>query len=92
MVGLRRVHVIYSGTVQGVGFRFTTQRIARTLDLSGFVRNQGDGTVEAVCEGEEPQLEAFLAAVRKSMCGYITNEEISWGPSQGTYTAFDITF
>ncbi len=57
----RRVH--YSGRVQGVGFRFTTQHLARDFEVVGHVRNLGDGTVELVVEGETAVVESFLAAI-----------------------------
>ncbi len=50
---LARAHVFVSGRVQGVNFRWYTQRKARELGLTGWVRNLWDGRVEAVFEGEE---------------------------------------
>jgi acylphosphatase len=47
-----RAHLIISGRVQGVSFRWYTQQQAHRLDLSGWVRNLWDGGVEAVFEGE----------------------------------------
>lgn len=44
--------ILFSGRVQGVGFRWTTQRLARGLPLTGFVRNLADGRVEVVATGE----------------------------------------
>jgi acylphosphatase len=56
----RRVHVVVSGRVQGVGFRHAARRRARELGLSGWVRNLPDGRVEAVAEGPGEQVEEFL--------------------------------
>ena len=53
----RRVH--FSGRVQGVGFRFTCQSLARGFDVAGHVRNLADGRVELVAEGESSELDAF---------------------------------
>lgn len=61
----RRVH--YSGRVQGVGFRFTAERLARGFAVVGHVRNLADGRVELVIEGETPVLDAFLGAVRSEL-------------------------
>jgi acylphosphatase len=51
--------------VQGVGFRYFTQDAARREGLHGFVRNNDDGTVEAVAEGEPDALERFERAIRR---------------------------
>jgi acylphosphatase len=62
-VQAKRVSV--SGRVQGVGFRFFVQRIARGLGLTGNVRNRFDSTVEIIVEGEEEVLAEFLRGVAK---------------------------
>ena len=49
-----RARVIYRGTVQGVGFRYTVRRLAGDGSAAGFVRNQADGTVELVAEAARP--------------------------------------
>ncbi|MDD5634051.1 MAG: acylphosphatase, partial [Candidatus Omnitrophica bacterium] len=54
------MHAVYSGVVQGVGFRFTAERIAKNIGITGFVRNLPNGNVEVVCEGERPQIDSFL--------------------------------
>jgi acylphosphatase len=55
--------VVYSGRVQGVGFRYTVQGIARGFAIAGHVRNLPDRRVELVAEGEEAEVAAFLTAV-----------------------------
>jgi acylphosphatase len=65
----RRVH--YSGHVQGVGFRFTSQRIARGFKVGGYVRNLPDGRVEVVVEGATADVDAFLDAVRAELNHHI---------------------
>jgi len=49
----KRVQVIYKGMVQGVGFRFTAEALARRFDVTGYAKNLTDGNVEVVAEGEE---------------------------------------
>ncbi len=66
-----RRRVIYSGRVQGVGFRYTAQQIAAGFRVTGFVRNLPDGTVELLAQGAERDLTAFLDAVRAAMRGNI---------------------
>ncbi|MFP4058065.1 MAG: acylphosphatase [Candidatus Brocadiia bacterium] len=63
--GTRRVHVFLTGRVQGVGFRAFTQREARRLGLTGWVKNLADGRVEAVAEGPASKVEALLAKIRR---------------------------
>jgi acylphosphatase len=63
--------VLYSGRVQGVGFRYTTQALAAGYPVAGYVRNLPSGEVELVVEGEDSVVEAFLAAVARRMAGYV---------------------
>ncbi|HJM63723.1 MAG: acylphosphatase [Roseibacillus sp.] len=55
--------VLFSGRVQGVGFRYTTREIATGFDVVGAVRNLPDGTVELEIMGETDELEAYLAEI-----------------------------
>ncbi len=50
---------MFSGRVQGVGFRFFTQRVAARYQIRGYVRNLEDGRVEAFAQGGEKSVEAF---------------------------------
>ncbi len=56
-----QVHVLVSGEVQGVGYRFSTQRQATAWGLRGWVRNLPDGNVEAVFQGPEASVDAMVA-------------------------------
>ena len=56
-----RVHVLISGRVQGVGFRYSTRQQARSRKLTGWVRNLSDGRVEAEFQGGKDAVEAMLA-------------------------------
>jgi acylphosphatase len=56
-----RAHVFISGRVQGVNFRWNTQRQAHRLELTGWVRNLWDGRVEAVFEGEESAVQQAVS-------------------------------
>lgn len=60
-----RAHVIVSGDVIGVGFRFHTRIKARNLDLKGFVKNLDSGEVEAVFEGEEGKVKEMIEWCKK---------------------------
>ncbi len=89
----KRMQVFFSGTVQGVGFRFTAERLARRFQVTGFVRNLDDGRVEVVAEGEEDELTGLLQAVRESgMKYYIRDAEVHWSEAHETFTGFKITY
>lgn len=55
------VHLTISGRVQGVGFRESMKLVAEALDVAGWVRNRGDGTVEATAQGEEQAIDQLVA-------------------------------
>jgi acylphosphatase len=58
---MRRVNAIVTGRVQGVSYRFSTEREATRLGLVGWVRNRVDGAVELEAEGDAAQVAALLA-------------------------------
>jgi len=87
----KRVRVLYSGRVQGVGFRYMTERIARVLDVSGWVKNLPDGKVEVVAEGEEEKLADFLDEIEKrSLQPYVHSAEIKWKEHKDEFKGFGI--
>jgi acylphosphatase len=78
-----RQRVIYSGIVQGVGFRYTTQRLARGVAVAGFVRNLPNGTVELVVEGEAAEVQRLRELVSQAMGSNIAQEETANQEPQG---------
>ena len=58
-----------TGRVQGVGFRYSTIERARSRNLAGWVRNNADGSVEAVFEGAPEAVEALVAWCRRGPTG-----------------------
>ena len=86
------MHVFYSGRVQGVGFRFTTEDLARKLGVQGWVRNLADGRVEVVAEAEKPVLQDLLSAIERYFGGYIRDTDISWHEPAGEFKGFGIRF
>lgn len=86
-----RCQVHYSGRVQGVGFRFNAQWIARGFRVTGFVRNLADGRVELVAEGEQADVDRFLAKVADSMAGNISHTDVQRQPARGEFSSFEIT-
>lgn len=90
---MRRAHVIFYGRVQGVGFRFTAQSLARKFeDISGYVRNTPQGTVELVCEGPEERVKVYLDELKRSMAGNIKDAQVNWEPSTGKFKSFNIRY
>jgi acylphosphatase len=83
----KRVH--YSGTVQGVGFRMTTRRIATQFAVGGYVRNLADGRVEVVVAGETEEIGRFLAAVAERMAGCVDGHTII-DEDQQSFASFEI--
>lgn len=67
MPATRSVHLIITGRVQGVGFRDWLAGTARARDISGWVRNRRDGSVEAVLAGDAQALQKVLDACRDGL-------------------------
>ena len=88
----KRLRAIFSGAVQGVGFRFTTERIARRFPVTGFVRNLSEGKVEVVAEGEEASVQEFLAGLREAFSENIRGTETEWSEAAGEFKGFGIKF
>ena len=88
----KRLHICYSGSVQGIGFRYTIERIADSLKLAGWVKNLPDGRVEVMIEGIEPEIELFLQKINDIFKGYIRDVDTEWGDATGEFIGFDIRF
>lgn len=85
-----RRHVIYRGTVQGVGFRWTAVRTAAGFHVTGRVRNLADGSVELVAEGLADEVAAFCQALVERMAGCISRAETTQQLATGEFTSFDV--
>jgi acylphosphatase len=87
----RRLKILYSGRVQGVGFRYTAQKAAAGFEITGSVRNLSDGNVELIAEGARAELEAFRDAIRnEGLAGFIRDETITWSDAQNEFRNFEI--
>lgn len=82
--------MFYRGRVQGVGFRWSAQRVAAGFAVSGFVRNLEDGRVQLVAQGERGEVERFLAALAARMGAGISGVELSWEEASQDFTGFHI--
>lgn len=88
-----RAHAIITGKVQGVWFRVETQQAARSHGVKGWVRNKMDGSVEAVFEGEEVDVQATLAWCRQGPPhARVDKVKVCWQDYSGEYTDFDVTY
>jgi acylphosphatase len=86
-----RLRLWVSGRVQGVFFRGAAVDEARTLALTGWVRNLIDGRVEIVAEGRRPALSALLAwAHQGPPAARVTRVEEEWAQFRGEFRAFDV--
>ncbi|HPS20310.1 MAG TPA: acylphosphatase [Candidatus Omnitrophota bacterium] len=87
-----RVRVIYSGEVQGVGFRFAARSVAANTSITGYVQNLSDGTVLVVAEGSRERLNIFLKDLRREMSAYISDATVDWQDPSYEFDSFDIRF
>ena len=65
-------HILYSGRVQGVGFRYTAHRAAIRNQLTGFVRNLPDGSVEIIAQGQTQDIDDFEQKLGRDMVDHGT--------------------
>jgi acylphosphatase len=84
--------VHFSGRVQGVGFRYTTIRVAQRFEVTGYVKNLPDWRVELVAEGMSDVLTLFLEAVKDAMGGYISKAEEKRQPATGQFKGFRVAY
>ena len=87
-----RYDIRFTGQVQGVGFRYTTQRVAARHEVLGWVRNEPDGSVQCVAEGHGEELDRFVAAVQAAMGGYISETNVRKTSSTGELKGFSIRY
>jgi len=87
------VHLIVEGRVQGVGFRFFSQRISTTNNVNGFVRNLPDGNVEIEAEGENQNINNFIKSIRNDHpYARVLNIQQIEIPFTGKYKSFQIKY
>lgn len=80
--------LLITGRVQGVGFRFYMQRKARELELTGWVRNRSDGSVEAVIQGASAAVETMIAWARRGPPSAVV-ADVRVSDDGGNYAAFE---
>lgn len=86
---LTRSTITFTGSVQGVGFRMTAVNVARRFTVGGFVRNERDGSVKCVVEGEKAEVDRFINALERSMEGFIEDTRIDESAATGEFQGLD---
>jgi acylphosphatase len=87
-----RVRIVITGLVQGVFFRREITELSRRLNITGWVRNLPDGTVEALGEGEKPRLEELIRFCHVGPAGAVVkNVTVEWSEGTGEFRGFRIT-
>jgi acylphosphatase len=85
------MQVVYSGHVQGVGFRYAVRTVAAGFTVTGTVRNLPDGGVELIAEGAKDELAAFRQAIRESgLEHFVRDEAVSWAEAKKEFRGFEI--
>ena len=85
-------HIHFSGTVQGVGFRYTCRSYAQALGLKGWVKNLANGQVEALVEGPKPDVNELIDKLKQHYGSYIHNAHVEYSGARGEFTDFKIAF
>jgi acylphosphatase len=89
-VSLTRRTSTFSGHVQGVGFPYTAQIVARGFNVTGYVRNLDNGDVELVAEGENDEISRFLETIGQKMNENIKRRVDFDSPATGEFLDFRI--
>ena len=82
--------IVFSGNVQGIGFRYTAHRIAVRCNLTGYVRNTPDGKVELHAQGHPDDIDDCIADIKETFAGYIRNVDTKDVPFYSDYDSFMI--
>jgi len=84
-----RLHAVITGRVQGVGFRFFIRRNANQLGVTGWVRNRTDGAVEIIAEGNDQDLQEFVAKLRTGpQMSWVQNVVAEWQTAKDSFDDF----
>jgi acylphosphatase len=90
---MKQVRIIVSGRVQGVYFRASARDYARQLGLKGWVRNCSDGSVEALAEGQQTQLQQFITWCHSGPPGaLVTDVAVEWQAASAEWVDFVVRY
>ncbi len=92
-MGNKRVHLLIHGRVQGVFFRATAQQKAQELELTGWVRNNPDGSVEVTAEGKGDDVDSMLEWCRVGPAqAVVKHVSVDWEAHSGEFEGFRIEY
>jgi acylphosphatase len=90
---LQRLEATVHGHVQGVSFRYYTQKTARRLGVSGWVANLSDGTVRVVAEGNEKQLQEMVDFLHHgSPAARVRSVDVEYADATGEFHGFNVRY
>ena len=90
---MKAFHALVLGEVQGVGFRYSATWRAKSLGITGWVRNLDDGSVEIWAEGGEEDLKEFVAWLREGPSGsWVRDLTLDWESPKNIYSSFGIAY
>lgn len=91
---MRKIRMNVQGTVQGVGFRYTTKMLADRLGVTGAVWNEADGSVGIEAVGEEETIDTFISEIKDSPspAGRVTYTDIHDDPMIKDYKKFEVRY
>ncbi len=88
-----RLHAIVAGFVQGVSFRYYTQRKAELLGVMGWVRNRPDRSVEVIAEGSRPALQELADFLKVGPpAAEVSDVQLRWLDPTGEFDSFDVRY
>ena len=88
-----RAHLIVSGLVQGISFRYYTRLKAQETGVTGWIRNLAGGEVEAVFEGEEINVKEMIEFCKKGLPNaFVENVDVKWEDFKGETDGFEIRY
>ncbi len=86
------IQAVFTGSVQGVGFRYTACWHAREHGITGTVQNLSNGSVELYAAGDKKQVDAFLMSLKNSFSRYIDSVEVHYLDSEKNYSGFQVIY
>ncbi len=90
---MKRVHLIISGDVQGVGFRGFVWERAKNLGLDGWVKNRDDGMVEVVAEGQKTALEELVKSCHRGPeVAWVEKVDVVWQEASEEFVGFEVVY